>query len=300
MENPDVSTLPARWLRAEDRPHVDVHRIVDQGEIQPHDHLFHEIVCVESGTAVHKTAEGEQHLRPGDIIVMRPQVWHSYQNSRRLTIINCLIGGKLIHRHGTLLAQVDGAFELFRRRPGRPWLEAPVMLHARPAQRQVMVDRLEAIMAELEKKPGGWRAAATVGVLDVLVMTARLSQAAPTAGDAPSSTSRVERAVLDAVGFIEANHTRQIRMVGLAEYVHLSEGHLSRHFTRRMGMSPIEFMHRLRAEQACRLLQSTALPIADIAANVGYDEVAYFSRCFRKQVGRSPREYRQTYGRGGP
>ena len=139
-----------------------------------------------------------------------------------------------------------------------------------------------------------------MGVLDVLVMTARLSQAAPTPREASSSSSRVERAVLDAVGFIEANCTRQIRMADLAEHVHLSEGHLSRHFTRRMGMSPIEFMHRLRAEQACRLLQSTALPVAGIAAGVGYDEVAYFSRCFRKQVGRSPRQYRQMYGKDGP
>jgi len=300
MDKPDVSTVPARWLRAEDRPHVDVHRIADQGTIQPHDHLFHEIVCVESGTAIHRTAEGNQHLRPGDIIVMRPQVWHSYQNPRRLAIINCLIGSKLIHRYGTLLAQVEGAFELFRRRPRRPWMEAPVMLHARPAQRQAMIGRLEAIMAELDGKPDGWQAAATVGVLDVLVMTARLSRAAPTTEDAPGSSSRVERAVLDAVEFIEANHTRQIRMAELAAHVHLSEGHLSRHFTRRMGMSPIEFMHRLRAEQACRLLQSTALPVANIAADVGYDEVAYFSRCFRKQVGRSPRQYRQAHGRDGP
>ena len=300
MTQPGISTLAARWLRAEDRPHADVHRLVNQPTIGPHDHVFHEIVCVESGTAVHKTAEGEQHLRPGDIIVMRPQVWHGYHSPRRLTIINCLIGGKLIHRHGTLLAQVDGAFELFRRRPSRPWLETPVMLHARPAERQVMVDRLEAIMSELEKKPDGWQAAATVGVLDVLIMTARLSQAAPTAGDVSNSSGRVERAVLDAVGSIEANYTRQIRMADLAKHVHLSEGHLSRHFTRRMGMSPIEFMHRLRAEHACRLLQSTSLPVADIAASVGYDEVAYFSRCFRKQVGRSPRQYRQTQGRDGP
>ena len=299
MAQTGVNTLPQRWLRAEDRPHLDVHRIVDQRTIQPHDHVFHEIVCVESGTAVHKTADGEQRLRPGDVIVIRPQVWHGYQDSRRLTIVNCLIGGELIHRFGTLLAQVDGAFELFRRRSSRPWLKAPVMLHARPAQRQAMVDRLEAIMAELEKKPDGWRAAATVGVLDVLVTTARLSQSASEPGEASGSSSRAEQAVLDAVGFIEANYARRTRMTDLARHVHLSEGHLSRHFTRRMGMSAIEFMHRLRAEQACRLLRSTAMPVADIAAEVGYDEVAYFSRCFRKQVGRSPREYRQTHGRDG-
>jgi AraC family L-rhamnose operon transcriptional activator RhaR len=288
------------WHRVQDQPHVDVHRIADHPPIIPHDHLCHELVFVESGTAAHKTAEGQSPIRPGDVIVIRPQIWHSYQNPRRLTIVNCLVGTQLIRRFGSLLAHVDGAFELYRRRPRRPWLKAPVVLHARPAQQQAMIDRLEAIMVELEQKPDGWRAAATVGVLDVLVMTARLSQSVSGPGSASDSTSRVELAVLDAVEFIEANYTSQIRMADLAKRVHLSEGHLSRHFSRRMGMSAIEFMHRLRAEQACLLLQSTALPVADVAAGVGYDEVAYFSRCFRKQVGRSPREYRQTYGREAP
>jgi len=291
-----TSTPGPDWHHTQDQPHVDVHRIIDHAQIASHDHLCHELVFVESGTAVHKTAEGHSRLRPGDVIVIRPQVWHAYQNPRRLTIVNCLVGTRLIRAFGSLLTHVNGAFELYRRRPRRPWLKAPVVLHARPAQRQTLHDRLETIMTELREQPNGWQAATAAATLDILVITARLSQKGSSPAQTPRSSSRTDQAVLDAVSLVESNYDTQIRMKGLADHVHLSQGHLSRHFARRMGMSPIEFMHRIRAEQACRLLRSTALPIADIAADVGYDEVAYFSRCFRKQIGQSPRQYRRAHG----
>jgi AraC-like DNA-binding protein len=56
----------------------------------------------------------------------------------------------------------------------------------------------------------------------------------------------------------------------------------------------VQFVHHIRAEEACRLLRFTNEPVTAIAGKVGYDEIAYFSRCFRAQIGRSPRQYRQA------
>jgi len=42
------------------------------------------------------------------------------------------------------------------------------------------------------------------------------------------------------------------------------------------------------------LLDTTALPVAAIAAEVGYEDAYYFTRCFRRVVGCPPRTYRNT------
>jgi len=50
----------------------------------------------------------------------------------------------------------------------------------------------------------------------------------------------------------------------------------------------------VRMEEACRLLRQTGRSITDVAGQVGYNEIAYFSRRFRSEVGLSPRQYRAT------
>ena len=127
-------------------------------------------------------------------------------------------------------------------------------------------------------------------LLDILVTAARLSrQQLP---DAPVRLAgRTNQAVLDTATYLEAHFTQPVHLDDLARRVDLSPAHLSRSFARRMGMGIIEFVHQLRCEEACRLLRCTDEPIGRIAVRVGYDEIAYFSRRFRRQTGQSPREY---------
>jgi two-component system response regulator YesN len=47
-------------------------------------------------------------------------------------------------------------------------------------------------------------------------------------------------------------------------------------------------------EQAKRLLANPSMPVADVAAAVGFNDPSYFTRVFRRQEGVSPSEYRAT------
>jgi AraC-like DNA-binding protein len=277
---------------------IYVHRIPAQGEIASHDHVFHEIVYVESGTADHQTASATRRLRPGDLIVIRPQIWHAYRNSRALGIINCLFDRRVVQRFAPLLARLDGAFELFQKPVRHPAAEAPEVLHVRPAQRPTLVARFQQMMAEQEERGAGWEAALAASLLDVLVVTARLSRRQQLRDESAPATihlsGRTDQAVLDTATHLESTYTQPVSLPDLAARVKVSPAHLSRNFTKRMGMGVVEFVHRLRCEEACRLLRWTAQPIGEIATRVGYDEIAYFSRCFRVQIGQSPRKYRRA------
>lgn len=74
----------------------------------------------------------------------------------------------------------------------------------------------------------------------------------------------------------------------------LSKGHFIRRFREVVGVTPWQHVIRLRLDRAKELLAEPDLPIAAIAAAVGFDDPNYFSRLFSRHVGLSPRRFRET------
>lgn len=79
----------------------------------------------------------------------------------------------------------------------------------------------------------------------------------------------------------------------LAASLGVTPGYLTRLFRKELGMTPSEYLTRLRIVRARELLANPAFTITDVAARVGYDDAAYFSRIFLKETGHSPRAFRQ-------
>lgn len=83
------------------------------------------------------------------------------------------------------------------------------------------------------------------------------------------------------------------RLDELAAAAGLSVPHFCFLFRRQTGYAPIDFLIRQRIQRACQLLDTTNEAIATIAAQVGYEDAYYFTRCFRRIVGCPPRSYRR-------
>ncbi len=60
-------------------------------------------------------------------------------------------------------------------------------------------------------------------------------------------------------------------------------------------MAPIQYLNRVRLEQARQLLTATDKPVGEIGHLVGIPDQGYFARLFRKQVGQSPLAYREKH-----
>ncbi|NDW12841.1 hybrid sensor histidine kinase/response regulator [Bacteroides sp. 214] len=60
-----------------------------------------------------------------------------------------------------------------------------------------------------------------------------------------------------------------------------------------LGVSPIEFINEIRIKRAIQLINNGERNIAQIAYAVGFDDPKYFSRCFKKQTGMTPVQYRE-------
>jgi AraC-like DNA-binding protein len=79
----------------------------------------------------------------------------------------------------------------------------------------------------------------------------------------------------------------------LAKRLNLNEDHMSKMFKKIIGMPPGEYIQTIRLREAKLLLRETNVPIMEVGRWVGYEDIHYFSRLFRKSQGISPREYRQ-------
>ena len=100
--------------------------------------------------------------------------------------------------------------------------------------------------------------------------------------------------VKNALAFIEENYAERLKLADVADNVYVSQWHLSKLLNKYTGQNFSEILNHVRMEEAKRLLENPSLRIGDIAETVGFLDMAHFSRVFKKQVGVSANEYRNT------
>jgi AraC family transcriptional regulator len=104
----------------------------------------------------------------------------------------------------------------------------------------------------------------------------------------PLIDTRIERTIRR----IEADFHRALTLNTLAEEAHLSLFAFVRVFKRETGLSPWQFIIRCRIEASKSLLLSTHRAVAQIAFDVGWQNVSHFTAVFRRQVGTTPAMFR--------
>lgn len=104
--------------------------------------------------------------------------------------------------------------------------------------------------------------------------------------------------VKNAMSYIEANYDHKLTLGEVAEKTYVSQWHLSKLLNRHLGQSFSEILNHVRIEEAKKLLVDPSLRIGDISEQVGFLDLAHFSRVFKKQEGVSANEYRnKTLGK---
>jgi AraC family transcriptional regulator of arabinose operon len=115
---------------------------------------------------------------------------------------------------------------------------------------------------------------------EILIRIHRLTSAHPVVGRDP----RVQRAV----NHLAAHIAKPFHLSDLAAHCGLSSSRLSHLFQAELGTTPQRFSEKLRLEFAAQLLAQTNLSVAEVAAEVGYEDPLYFSRRYRRAFGHAP------------
>ncbi|MEC0266977.1 response regulator [Paenibacillus anseongense] len=93
-------------------------------------------------------------------------------------------------------------------------------------------------------------------------------------------------------------HEGDITINKVCSHLHISAGYFSSIFKKETKMTFVNYLNHIRMEAAKEMLRSTDMKALEIAEKVGYADANYFSFSFRKNVGVSPKEYRNNSTKG--
>jgi AraC-like DNA-binding protein len=123
---------------------------------------------------------------------------------------------------------------------------------------------------------------------------AGISRDAPTlSGSAP-----VSKALSATLGYIDDHLDSSLRIPELAAKAGLSPYQFDQRVRALFGLSPGQYLTRLRIDRACDRLKHTGAPLGELALECGYADQAAFTRQFHKSVGLTPGAYRVATARG--
>ncbi|MGV5308991.1 GlxA family transcriptional regulator [Pseudomonas aeruginosa] len=108
----------------------------------------------------------------------------------------------------------------------------------------------------------------------------------------PGRRNHRDESILALQDWIEANHAEPLGLERMAAQAGLALRTLKRRFGAATGLSPIRYLQQVRVDRAKKLLLVTPLSIREIAYEVGYENVSFFVRLFRKEAGDTPSHWR--------
>ncbi|EZO54257.1 hypothetical protein V562_01666 [Pseudomonas aeruginosa PS75] len=108
----------------------------------------------------------------------------------------------------------------------------------------------------------------------------------------PGRRNHRDESILALQDWIEANHAEPLGLERMAAQAGLALRTLKRRFGAATGLSPIRYLQQVRVDRAKKLLLATPLSIREIAYEVGYENVSFFVRLFRKEAGDTPSHWR--------
>lgn len=92
--------------------------------------------------------------------------------------------------------------------------------------------------------------------------------------------------------YLRKNIDKPLTLQQMADHAQLSKSHFARLFKEQTDYSPVDYFIRLKLQRACMQLALTRQPIRQISLAVGYTDPYYFSRLFKKIIGKSPSQFR--------
>ncbi len=117
----------------------------------------------------------------------------------------------------------------------------------------------------------------------------------PLSNNIPTQQNHKNSPVVAAVTeYIYRNLDKKITMYDIATGSGYNRDYLYRIIRKELGISTVNYVNKIKLSEAKKMIQHTELSISEIAWNLGYESIQYFSRLFKEETGMSPSDYSAT------
>jgi len=261
-----------------------------------HTHTFVEIAFAIGGTGTHQSVAGQRALSTGDVVLLRPGVWHGYEDCQRLELYNCCFSSELLRRELSWTREDPLLSYLLWTGPYAAAARGTLAVRLSDEAFTECMTHLDALAA-LWHCPRAEYRGDILGRLSLLLGQLGRAAVGPAGAFAAAGATGGPRhpAVSQAMKLLESSIARQWTLTDLAEELHLAPGYLVRLFKATTGLPPMAYLAQVRAEHAAVLLLHSDEPITCIGRSVGWPDQNYFARRFKAHYGLSATTYRKRF-----
>ena len=237
----------------------------------PHTHSCTEVFYCVDGRGQFNVEGKMLDVAPDDMVIVNPRTLHtelSYQANPLEYIVLGIEGIEI------LFDQKDHGYSMLKCSP----------------QREELLSLMQLLLREIDAREDGCEMVCQDLTEVLLVKIVRMASVSLRLTAPPAESKECATAKR----YIDENYSESITLDKLAEIAHVNKYYLSHSFKNEYKVSPIDYLMKRRITEAKALLTSTDFSLTQIAEQIGFGSLAYFSKCFRKIEGTRPNEYRKS------
>lgn len=255
-------------------------------EYNRHDHF--EMVYVKKGEGVFEVSGKPVPIGPNDILIIKPNQIHKLtvksEAGCQFIVLRFKFEGQFNHEYSEV--SLEDFLNFVRGKESGSYIALKVN------QKNEIIDLLNKIIKEKAIEEIGSDFLSYLLILELFVQLSRALKM-EWENSIKGKSLKLKELVKIAVEFIYNNFEREISVQDIANYVFLSTGYFTRVFKEETGISPINYLRKVRIDRALELLAETDLKVGEIALNVGFTNQQRFNEVFRKYVKTTPLQYRK-------
>lgn len=280
----------------------------DAAAVRLHQHVFYEMVLILRGSCRHFYRANYIPLIPGDLFLIPPDQPHSYRFHDSIAMCNCQFYRDILEQEPeqfvadieyTALQKKTPSFKRFQDIQA-VWADSdnriPLdhvgninsqgIIHLSRTEQNYISGLFDQILLEQDEQKFGFERMKKTLLETILIQLKRV-QMNQFEHMEPSQSWQAE--MVDTIlNQIERDITAEYDFNRIAKKQGISISYFRMIFKNRTGLSPVEYVNRVRVLQALQLFQTTQDSVADVAEQVGIHDPNYFARIFKKLIGFPP------------
>ncbi len=310
--NPDY---PYKEFQVYDSTPISVEIWSDQVSVEMHCHRHYEFALITKGSCIHNYRGMQVPLIPGDVFIIEPNQPHGYELQAQINIINCMFfpdqlsdennqmlkstvdhqaagskSGEIKKQWDQLLQYVSMKENTIDSHVREAGLNAQGIIHLNRQELYQVEHYLREMASEQEQKAVNLEYAKSAYLQLILVLLSRVQMSRREKIKGYSDKKR--DMIYNALVYIEDHLDEKIDFAMLAEQSYMSPSYFRSVFKDVTGLTPVDYLNRMRVVKSLEYLEMEKSTIAAAAARVGVYDSNYFSRMFKKVMGYSPKYFK--------
>ncbi len=268
------------------------------GAIEMHGHEFYELVYLSAGRGAHCIGTASYPIQAGDVYVISPDEPHAYYpaDGTKLHIVNVLFLPGILDESLLNSSALSGLAKFL-------YIEPLFREEARFANRLnlqgALAYRVETMLREMEDEQAacapGYELVLKNMFCTLLILLSRAYEQQLTQTGVALEFNRRHAVVDAALRYIEEHHAEPLSLADIAQHTAMSPSRLAHLFKEHTHHSILTHLHEFRINRVCAELLRTDAPVGEIALRLGYGDLRFFHRVFRRHTGYCPTDYRRVF-----